>query len=91
MMFKCLDAMSRDQSILEDGYFKCVEAVRKVVKEVSADLDEMENAYVASCHEGLGEVAGVWCRGPAGHAYCRCQRMGQAPYKTHSSYGGVPQ
>ena len=28
MMFKCLDAMNKDQSILEDGYFKCVEAVR---------------------------------------------------------------
>ena len=53
MMFKCLDAMSRDQSILEDGYFKCVEAVRKVVKEVSADLDEMENAYVAAVMRAL--------------------------------------
>ena len=54
-MFKCLDAMSKDQSILEDGYFKCVEAVRKVVKEVSADLDEMENAYVAAVMRALAK------------------------------------
>ena len=55
MMFKYLDAVSRDQSILEDGYFKCVEAVRKVVKDVSADLDEMENAYVAAVMRALAK------------------------------------
>ena len=34
-MLKCLDGMSRDLNILEAGYFKCVDEVRKVVKEVS--------------------------------------------------------
>ena len=55
MMFKCLEAMNRDQNILEDGYFKCIEAVCKVVKEVSADLDEMENAYVAAIMRALAK------------------------------------
>ena len=55
MMYKCLDAMSKDQSILENGYFKCVEAVREVVKEVSANLDELENAYVAAVMKALAK------------------------------------
>ena len=53
LLFKCLDAMVKDQNILEDGYYKCVEAVREVVKEVSADLDELENAYVAAIMRAL--------------------------------------
>ena len=52
VMFKCLDSMSRDQSILEAGYYKCIEAVREVV-EVSADLDDLENAYVAAVMKAL--------------------------------------
>ena len=55
LMFKCLDSMSKDQNILEDGYYKCVEVVRVVVKEVSADLDEMENAYVTAVMKALAK------------------------------------
>ena len=54
-MFKCLDAMSRDLNILEGGYFKCVDETRKVVKEVSADLDGLENAYVTSVMTALAK------------------------------------
>ena len=53
LMFKCMESMSKDQSILEDGYYKCVELVRVVVKEVSADLDDLENAYVAAVMKAL--------------------------------------
>ena len=53
IMFKCLDSMSKDQNILEEGYFKCIEVVRGVVKEVSADLDDLENAYVADVMKAL--------------------------------------
>ena len=55
LMFKCLDSMNKDQNILEDGYYKCVEVVRGIVKEVSADLDEMENAYVAAIMKALAK------------------------------------
>ena len=54
LLFKCLDKMNNDQNILEDAYYKCVEIVRGVVKEVSADLDDMENAYVAAIMKALG-------------------------------------
>ena len=54
-MFKCLDSMSRDQNILEDGYYKCVKVVRGVVKEVSADLDDLENAYVTAVMKALAK------------------------------------
>ena len=40
-LFQCLDAMNRDLNILEEGYFQCVDAVRKVVKKISADLDAL--------------------------------------------------
>ena len=91
LMFKCLDLMTKDQNILEDGYYKCVEAVRGVVKEVSADLDDIENAYVAAIMKGLGEMAGVWHQRPSGHAHHQRQRVGQAPFRTHPGYCGVPQ
>ena len=55
LMFQCLDTLSRDQSILEAGYYKCVEAVREVVKEVSVGLDELENAYVAAVMRALAK------------------------------------
>ena len=55
LLFKCLDKMNNDQNILEDAYYKCVEIVREVVKEVSADLDDMENAYVAAVMKALGK------------------------------------
>ena len=55
LLLKCLDKMNNDQNILEDAYFKCVEIVREVVKEVSADLDNMENAYVAAVMKALGK------------------------------------
>ena len=55
LMFKCLESMSKDQSILEDGYYKCVEVVRGVMKEVSADLDDLENAYVAAVMKALAK------------------------------------
>ena len=55
LMFQCLDILSRDQSILEKGYFECVEAVREVVKEVSASLDELENAYIAAVMKALAK------------------------------------
>ena len=54
-MFKCLDSMSKDQNILEDGYYKCVEVVRGVVKEVSADLDDLENTYVTAVMKALAK------------------------------------
>ena len=47
--------MNNDQNILEDAYYKCVEVVRGVVKEVLADLDDMENAYVAAIMKALGK------------------------------------
>ena len=55
LLLKCLDKMNNDQNILEDAYYKCVEIVREVVKEVSADLDDMENAYVAAVMKALGK------------------------------------
>ena len=55
LLFKCLDKMNNDQNILEDAYYKCVEIVREVMKEVSADLDEMENAYVTAVMKALGK------------------------------------
>ena len=55
LLFKCLNRMNYDQNILEDAYYKCVEIVRGVVQEVSADLDAMENAYVAAVMKALGE------------------------------------
>ena len=55
LLFKCLDKMNNDQNILEDAYYKCVEVVRGVMKDVSADLDEMENAYVAAIMKALGK------------------------------------
>ena len=55
LLFKCLDKMNNDQNILEDAYYRCVEIVRGVVKEVSADLDDMENAYVAAVMKALGK------------------------------------
>ena len=54
-MFQCLDAMNRDLYILEDGYFQCVDAVRKVVKQTSADLDALEDAYVKSVMASLAK------------------------------------
>ena len=54
-LFQCLDAMNRDLFILEDGYFKCVDAVRKVVKQISADLDALEDAYVKSVMASLAK------------------------------------
>ena len=54
-MFQCLDAMNRDLYILEDGYFQCVDAVRKVVKQISADLDALEDAYVKSVMASLAK------------------------------------
>ena len=55
LLLKCLDRMNNDQNILEDAYYTCVELVREVVKEVSADLDNMENAYVAAVMKALGK------------------------------------
>ena len=55
LLFKCLDKMNNDQNILEDAYYKCVEIVRGVMKEVSANLDDMENAYVAAVMKALGK------------------------------------
>ena len=55
LLLKCLDKMNNDQNILEDAYYKCVELVREVMKEVSADLDDMENAYVAAVMKALGK------------------------------------
>ena len=55
LLLKCLDKMNLDQNILEDAYYKCVELVREVVKAVSADLDNMENAYVAAVMTALGK------------------------------------
>ena len=54
-MFQCLDAMNRDLYILEGGYFECVDAVRKVVKQISADLDALEDAYVKSVMASLAK------------------------------------
>ena len=54
-MFQCLDAMNRDLYILEEGYFQCVDAVRKVVKQISADLDALEDAYVKSVMASLAK------------------------------------
>ena len=55
LLLKCLDKMNHNQNILEDAYYTCVELVREVVKEVSADLDDMENAYVAAVMKALGK------------------------------------
>ena len=55
LMFKCVDSMNKDQNILEDGYYKCVEVIRGVVKEVLADLDDMENAYIAAIMKALAK------------------------------------
>ena len=54
-MFQFLDAMNRDLYILEEGYFQCVDAVRKVVKQISADLDALEDAYVKSVMASLAK------------------------------------
>ena len=54
-MFQCLDAMNRDLYILEGGYFQCVDAVRKVVKQISAELDALEDAYVKSVMASLAK------------------------------------
>ena len=54
-LFQCLDAMNRDLNVLEDGYFQCVEAVRKIVKQISADLDALEDAYVKSVMASLAK------------------------------------
>ena len=54
-MFQCLDAMNRDLYILEDGYFQCVDAVHKVVKQISGDLDALEDAYVKSVMASLAK------------------------------------
>ena len=56
---------------------ECVEIVRGVVQEVSADLEAMENAYVAAVMKALGRMAGLWCQGSTGHAHCQCQRVGR--------------
>ena len=55
LLLKCLDKMNNDQNILEDAYYKCVEIVREVMKEVSADLDNMENAYITAIMKALGK------------------------------------
>ena len=47
--------MNRDLYILEEGYFKCMDAVRKVVKKISADLDALEDAYVKSVMASLAK------------------------------------
>ena len=54
-LFQCLDAMNRDLYILEEGYFQCVDAVRKVVKQISTDLDALEDAYVKSVMASLAK------------------------------------
>ena len=54
-MFQCLDAMNRDLYILKDGYFQCMDAVQKVVKQISADLDALEDAYVKSVMASLAK------------------------------------
>ena len=54
-MFQCLDAMNRDLYILEEGYFQCVDAVRKVVKQISADLDALEDAYIKNVMASLAK------------------------------------
>ena len=54
-MFQCLDAMNQDLYLLEDGYFQCVDTVRKVVKHISADLDALEDAYVKSVMASLAK------------------------------------
>ena len=54
-LFQCLDAMNRDLYILEEGYFQCVDAVRKVVKQISDDLDALEDAYVKSVMASLAK------------------------------------
>ena len=54
-MFQCLDCMNKDLYILEEGYFQCVDAVRKVVKQISANLDALEDAYVKSVMASLAK------------------------------------
>ena len=54
-LFQCLDAMNRDLYILEEGYFQCMDAVRKVVKKISADLDALEDTYVKSVMASLAK------------------------------------
>ena len=54
-LFQCLDAMNRDLYILEEGYFQCVDAVRKVIEQISADLDALEDAYVKSVMASLAK------------------------------------
>ena len=54
-LFQCLDAMNRDLYILEEGYFQCVDAVREVVKQISPDLDVLEDAYVKSVMASLAK------------------------------------
>ena len=54
-MFQCLDCMNKDLYILEEGYFQCVDAVRKVVKQISADLDALEDAYVKNVMASLAK------------------------------------
>ena len=47
--------MNRDLYILEEGYFQCVDAVRKVVKKISTDLDALEDAYIKSVMASLAK------------------------------------
>ena len=77
-MLKCLDGLSRDLNILEGGYYKCVDETRKVVKEVSADLDDLENAYVASIMKALAKWQESGAGGLTGHAHSQCKGVGQA-------------
>ena len=54
-MFQCLDAMCKNLNLLEGGYFQCVDKIRKVIREVSSDLDALENAYVVSVMAALAK------------------------------------
>ena len=54
-MFQCLDTMSKDLNILEEGYFKCVDETRKVMREVSAEMDALDDAYVAGVMGALAQ------------------------------------
>ena len=54
-MFKCLDTMSKDLAILEDRYFKCLDATTQVVKEFSAKMDALDDAYMVAIRAVMGK------------------------------------
>ena len=86
LMFKCMESMSKDQSILEDGYYKCVELVRGVMKEVSADLDDLENTYVTAVMKALAKWQESGAEALQAMPHRQHQRVGQAPLPTHQGH-----